>query len=123
MSIIDILFGVLILGLGLSLVFRPSWILGVMESGREETWLYAAAVVARLVLGIALIQAAAISKFPMVILVLGWIALIAAAVLLVIGKSRFTRLVGWAVPLLKPWGRIGGVAGAAFGAFLIYAFV
>lgn len=123
MSLLIILFGVLVLVASITLVIRPTLVTGMMESNAETTWLYAAAIVARLVLGWLLIQGAAISKFPTVISVLGWIALIAAFVFLAIGHGRFVRLIRWVVEWFKPWSRIGGIFGVIFGAFLIYAFV
>lgn len=123
MSLLIILFGVLVLVASITLVIRPSLVVGIMESNGEKIWLYGAAIGARLVLGWLLIQGAAISKFPAVITVLGWIALIAAFVFLVIGHARFVRLIRWVVDWFKPWSRIGGVFGVVFGAFLIYAFV
>lgn len=123
MSLLIILFGVLILVASLSLMIRPSLVIGVMESSVEEIWLYVLAVGIRLLLGWLLIQQAAASKFPVAIAVLGWIALIAAFSILVIGHGRFVRLVRWVTRWFKPWSRVGGLFGVAFGAFLIYAFL
>lgn len=123
MSLLIILIGALILVASISLIIRPALVVGIMESSIEKTWLYVVAIVVRLLLGGLLIQQAAVSKFPAVMTVLGWIALIAAFSILLIGHGRFVRLVGWVVQWVKPWARIGGVFGVLFGAFLIYAFV
>ena len=64
-----------------------------------------------------------ISEFPFVIEVIGWLSIVAAIFLAVIGRRNFNRLMSWALSLSKPFGRVGGVLAAAFGAFLIYAFV
>ena len=123
MSLLIIVIGALILAASLSLIIRPALVIGVMESSGEKTWLYVLAIGVRLVLGWLLIQHAAVSKFPAVITVLGWIALIAAFFILVIGHTRFVRLVQWVTGWVKPWARFGGFFGAVFGAFLIYAFL
>jgi hypothetical protein len=44
-------------------------------------------------------------------------------ILAVIGRNNFKRLMSWALSLLKPFGRVGGVAAVGFGAFLFYAFI
>jgi len=59
----------------------------------------------------------------MIIEALGWLSIIAALTFAVIGRRNFTRLMSWALSLSIPFGRFGGVFAAAFGVFLIYAFV
>lgn len=123
MSNLIILFGVLILVAGFLLMFRPALVLGVMESNGDKVWLYVAAVGVRILLGLVLIQQAVYSRYPGIIELIGWIALIAGFVLLVIGRNRFTRLVAAVVARFKPYARFGGMLALAFGALLVYAFV
>ena len=57
---------------------------------------------------------------------LGWLLVIAAAVLALIGRNRFMRLMTWAEKFavrLPHLGRIGGVFAALFGVFLVYAYL
>ena len=123
MTQLIILFGVLIFVAGLVLFIRPQLILGMMETNGEKTWLYLSAIGARVVLGVVLIQQAAFSKFPMLIEVLGWVALLAAFAFMAIGRQRFTRLMAWVIAKMKPYARVGGSFALIFGAFLVYAFV
>ena len=70
-----------------------------------------------------LIQQSNLSRFPIAIEVIGWISIVAAVSLAVMGRRNFNRLMSWALSVAKPFARIGGVIAAAFGAFLVYAFV
>ncbi|MBW2252864.1 MAG: hypothetical protein JRF60_20180 [Deltaproteobacteria bacterium] len=54
---------------------------------------------------------------------IGWLSIVAAIFLSVMGRRNFNRLMSWALSLSKPLGHVGGVLAVAFGAFLIYAFV
>jgi hypothetical protein len=89
----------------------------------DKLALHILAVVVRLVLGALLIYQSNISKFPLVIEVIGWLSIVAAIFLAVMGRRNFNRLMSWALSLPKPLRHVGGVIAVAFGAFLIYAFV
>ena len=75
-----------------------------------------------IVLGALLIYQSNISKFPFVIEVIGWLSIVAAIFLAVMGRLNFNRLMSWALSLSKPFGRVGGILAVAFGTFLICAF-
>ena len=94
-----------------------------MKNNLEKPALQLLAVAVRLVIGALLIVQSDISKFPAVIEVIGWISIVAAIFLAVMGRRNFIRLMSWALSLSKPFGRVGGIFAVAFGAFLIYAFV
>jgi len=81
------------------------------------------AVTVRLIIGALLIAQASLSKFPLVIEILGWLSIVASMTFAVMGRHNFKRLMSWALSLLKPFGRVGGAFAAIFGAFLIYAFI
>jgi hypothetical protein len=81
------------------------------------------AVIIRLVLGVFMILESNVSRFPSLIEVIGWISIIAAIVLGIIGRRYFNSLMKWALSLSQPLGRIGGIFAMGFGAFLVYAFV
>jgi hypothetical protein len=89
----------------------------------DKLVLHILAVVVRLVIGVLLIYQSNVSKFPFVIEIIGWLSIVAAIFLAVMGRHNFNRLMSWALSFLKPFGRVGGVFAAAFGAFLVYAFV
>ncbi|MCW4241170.1 MAG: hypothetical protein N0E46_09750 [Candidatus Thiodiazotropha taylori] len=118
-----ILFGALILIAGLIILISPEIVLGYLKEKQEKQWLHTLAVIVRLILGIILISQAAQSKYPLVIEILGWLSIIAAIVLTVIGSKGFRRLISWALSIANRYGRIGGLLASAFGAFLIHAFL
>lgn len=123
MTLIIILFGILILLAGVVLVVRPVRFFDLLEQHVEKPGLHILAVATRLILGVILITQAGEARYPHVIEVIGWIAIVAAIFLAVIGRDRFKRLMSWLLTRAKPVGRIGGIAAACFGAFLVYAFV
>lgn len=123
MTIIIIFFGLMTCVAGLVIVFDPDIVFGPIRKNLEKVSLQVVAVGVRVVLGILLIQFAGGSKFPTIIEVLGWLSIAAAAAFAAIGRRRFVSLMTWALSLLKPYGRIGGVFAMAFGGFLVYAFV
>jgi hypothetical protein len=123
MSILVIIFGILMFLAGILLIINPEIILKVLRENTDKLWLHIGAVVVRLLLGALLIYQAGVSKFPVAMEVIGWVAIFAAIVFAVIGRKNFKRLMLWAFSLLKPFGRIGGVMALCFGSFLVYAFV
>ena len=78
------------------------------------------AVIARLLLGLALITAASSSKFPVIFEVVGWLAIVAAAALPLVGRKRIVRLLRWfeqqTPAIIRSWLLFGLV----FGAFLVF---
>ena len=123
MSIVIVIFGVLILFAGVIIIINPEIVYGYLKRHLEKLELQIIAVVVRLLLGVLLISLAASSRFPLAIEVIGWLSIIAAITLAVIGRNNFKRLMVWAMSFQHPYGRIGGLAAAGFGGFLIYAFV
>ena len=123
MTMLIIIFGALTLLAGIVIVINPEIIFGFLGNRLDKLELHILAVVVRLVLGVLLIYQSGISKFPFVIEFIGWLSIIAAIFLAVMGRSNFKRLMSWAISLVKPIGRVGGVLAVAFGTFLIYAFV
>ena len=77
----------------------------------------------RIILGVALIMYATESKYPKAILIIGWISIVAASVLGIMGRPNFRRLMSWALSLAPSFGRIGGFLAILFGGFLIHAVV
>ena len=123
MTNIILLFAFLTFIAGVIILFDPEIIFGVITDNLDKPGLQVVAVVLRLVLGILLVEYAPVSRFPLVIEVLGWLSIAAAITFMIIGRSNFLRLMNWALSLLKPYGRVGGVFAAGFGAFLFYAFI
>ena len=123
MTVLIIIFGALTLLAGIVIVINPEVIFGFLRSNLDKLVLHIIAVVVRLVIGVLLIYQSNISKFPFVIEIIGWLSIVAAIFLAVMGRSNFNRLMSWALSLSKSFGRVGGILAVAFGAFLIYAFV
>ena len=123
MTLLIIIFGALTLLAGIVIVINPEFIFGFLRSNLDKLVIHILAVVVRFVLGILLIYQSSLSKFPLIIEVIGWLSIVAAIILAVIGCRNFNRLMSWALSLSMPFGRVGGVFAVGFGAFLIYAFV
>ena len=123
MTALIMIFGALTLLAGIVIVINPEFIFGFLRTNLDKIELHILAIVVRLILGVLLIYQSNVSKFPFVIEIIGWLSIVAAIFLAVMGRRNFTRLMSWALSLVKPLGRVGGVFAAVFGAFLIYAFV
>jgi len=123
MTQIVLIFGFLILILSVSLVIKPAALFGILERYSQSAGLQVVAVVARLILGVALVLAAPETKYPSVLLLLGWLMIAAAVAFSLMGRTRFRALLNWALQLTPHYGRLGGLLGVIFGVFLIYAVV
>ena len=123
MTALIILFGALTLMAGVVIVINPEVIFGYLRSNHDKLVIHILAVVVRLVIGTLLIGQSGLSKYPLFIEILGWISIVAALSLAAIGRQNFLKLMSWALNILKPFDRIGGIFAAAFGGFLIHAFV
>ena len=123
MTQLILVFGALILLAGIAMVINPETIFGFLRNNVDKPALHVGAIALRVVLGVLLILQSDVSRYPLVIEVIGWIAIVAAISLAVIGRRNFNRLMTWALSFSKPLGRVAGVFAAAFGAFLIYSFV
>ena len=121
MNNIVILFGAATLVAGIIIFINPETVFGLLRRKSESPGMHILAVVVRIILGVALILCAAASKYPAAILIIGWISVIAAAVLGVMGRTNFKRLMSWALGLAPSFGRIGGLLAILFGGFLIHA--
>ena len=123
MTVLIIVFGALTLLAGIVIVINPEIIFGFLRKKLDNLELHILAVVVRVVLGILLIYLSNVSKFPFVIEIIGWLSIVAAIFLGVMGRRNFKRLMSWALSLVKTFGRVSGAFAVAFGSFLIYAFV
>ncbi len=119
---------VLIIGLlmalaGLIIVFKPALFFDPLKKHQESTGLWLLAVVVRILVGLLLVNAAPATKYPLMLEILGWLAIGAAVVIAAMGRTRFARLAGRLLEMADTLGRISGVFAIAFGAFLAYATV
>ena len=123
MNYIIMLFGTATIVAGIIIAINPESVFGLIRRKLESLGLHILAVVVRIIIGVALIICAAESKYPTVILILGWISIVAASVLGIMGRTNFRRLMSWALSLKPSFGRIGGFLAILFGGFLIHAVV
>ncbi len=117
------LFGILILFAGLLLVAKPEIVFGFLGNNTANVAIYIFAVAVRLVIGLLLITQSDLSKFPLLIEVLGWIFILAGLGMAAMGRKRFSQLMSWVLTNLKHFGRLAGGLAILFGGFLIYAFL
>lgn len=123
MNNVIMLFATATIVAGIIIVINPETIFGLLRNKLESLSLHILAVVVRVILGVALIMYATESRYPTVISILGWISIVAASVLGIMGHTNFKRLMSWALSLAPSFGRIGGLLAILFGSFLIYAVV
>jgi len=123
MNYIIILFGIATIVAGIIIVINPETVFALIRRKLESLGLHILAVVVRIIIGVALILCATESKYPTTILIIGWISIVAASVLGIMGRANFMRLMSWALSLSHSFGRIGGFLAILFGGFLIHAVV
>ena len=101
--------------------FAPERLSQLVKTTIAADWGIYFAVIVRLMLGVALIVAAPESLFPMAFLIVGWIAIVAAAAAAFIGRERLRRIMDWFLERFTPSIiRLWLLIGMAFGGFLIY---
>ena len=122
MTLLIIIFGTLTCLAGLTILFNPEIFFSLIRNHSSKVELHILAVAVRLLLGILLLIQSDVSRYPLVIEVIGWLSITAALVLALIGRGNFIKLMQWALSMAIKTGRISGVFAAAFGAFLVYAF-
>lgn len=102
-------------------VARPGELMALVSSVLDRQWgIYFGAGV-RLLLGVALLIAARASSFPAAFELLGWIVILAALALFVLGRKLTRKLIIWFGRLSMPMLRLWLLFGMAFGVFLLYA--
>lgn len=123
MSYIILLFGIVIVLLGVAIFVAPDSIFGLIIGHAESLGLHVLAVVGRFVMGIAFITYAGESHYPVAFQVLGWLTITVAIILGIMGRSRFKGLMTWGLSLAAPFGRFVGVVSILLGGFLMCAAV
>jgi hypothetical protein len=114
-------FGVAVCAAALWGFYTPDSIKGLINKVTDKHWGIVLLVVARLLLGLALIIAAPESRFELIFQILGGITLAAGIGLIFIGRVRLKRFVAWWFELFTPLViRVWLLFATAFGGFLIY---
>jgi hypothetical protein len=119
-EMIVVLFGSLILALSVWGIGAPARLMQFVRQLIERDAGILAAILVRVILGLALLGAASDSRFPGTFRVLGWIAIIAAVGIVVIGKARVRRLVTRFYRLQPGFVRASLLIGIVFGSILVY---
>ena len=114
---------VLIFLVGLSLLIKPQFILGWIENNTSDFSLYVFAIAARLILGFLFVIVAKDTKFPNLIRVLGYIAILAAIVFIFIGHESFQNFIASFIDDVKSIALVISLVGMLLGSFLFYAFL
>ena len=121
MTTVVFIFGILISIGGLAVSIKPKYITNVFENYGNSLGLHIFAIIVRTVFGIALLLAANVSRFPIVLQALGALLVLSAVVLAVIGRGRFKDLIKWALNIPSSTQRVMGFFGLVFGVFLIFS--
>ncbi len=103
------------------LMVKPESLTRFLVRNAGRIWFHVLAVGVRIVLGVLLLLYADQSRFPLVLTVLGWIAIAAGVGLALIPPARFRRLVEWAFERFGAYTRLAAAGAVAFGLFLFYA--
>lgn len=123
MSAVIILFGIIMALAGMIICVNPGVLFGFLRRNLNNTLLQITAVVVRALLGILFIETADQSMFPAVMWILGWIFIVAAISLVIIGRKNFLKLMSWALTLENNFARVAGLFAILFGVFVIVAYL
>jgi len=121
MTYVILLFAILIALGGIVLLIRPDIIFGVFKKYGDKLSFHLIAIIVRLLLGVALVMGASESRYPLGLQAFGWLSIIAALALAVIGRAYFKEIIGWALKLSPKFQRSGGILGILTACFLAYA--
>lgn len=118
--IIVLLFGIAVCVLSVWAMFVLERLRQLVSAITDQPWGYYVAAAVRVLLGVALIFAAPGSRFPVVFQFVGWLAIVAAVGLLIMGQDRLRKLVEWFDQLSDTVYRAWLVIAVIFGLFLVY---
>ena len=120
MAYIVSIFGALITLIGLVGIVVPRYFIEVIGNWEAESR-FIAAVGIRMVMGVICLSAAPASRMPVVVQVIGIIAIAAAAVALLVGLERLNRLIDWWLERPPIVVRMSAAFAAGFGILLVFA--
>lgn len=118
--LVVLIFGIVIAVLSIWGIYAPRRLIQIVKGVMEHDLGIHFAVLVRLVMGAALILVAAGTRFPGVFAVLGWITIVAAVALPIVGKDRLRRFIAWFDRSSPGLVRLWLIFGITFGGFLIY---
>jgi hypothetical protein len=121
MTIAISLFGVIMIGLCIWGISTPVSMMNSVRGIWNRPWGIHFAVAIRIGLGVLFVLAADETRYPGVVRFLGYLMIVAAAMIVMIGRERLDRFIQWWVDASPAFARAWLVLGMAFGAFLLYA--
>ena len=117
---IILLFGISICTASVLSLYSPSRLVRIVITvGKNKLGIFLA-IIARLLLGVALILVAPDTRFPAVFMVLGVLSILSALIILFVGRDRISVLMNWLESLPPLSLRLWLLLGVAFGGLLIY---
>jgi len=119
MTVIVAVFGALVALLGLVGLVQPERFRSIFTALDSQTR-FIMAIALRLAMGGVLWWLADELRHPHVMRVLAAIAIFAAVMLLIMGRERLDRLIGWWLSRSDGLLRVSALFAAAFGVFLVY---
>jgi len=119
MTVIVAVFGALVALLGLVGLVQPERFRSMFTAMDSQTR-FIIAIALRLAMGGVLWWLADELRHPHVMRVLAAIAIFAAVMLLIMGRERLDRLIGWWLSRSDGLLRVSALFAAAFGVFLVY---
>jgi len=119
MTVIVAVFGALVALLGLVGLVQPERFRSIFTAMDSQTR-FIIAIALRLAMGGVLWWLADELRHPHVMRVLAAIAIFAAVMLLIMGRERLDRLIGWWLSRSDGLLRVSALFAAAFGVFLVY---
>lgn len=119
MPVIVAVFGALVALLGLVGLVQPERFRSIFTAMDSQTR-FIIAIALRLAMGGVLWWLADELRHPHVMRVLAAIAIFAAVMLLIMGRERLDRLIGWWLSRSDGLLRVSALFAAAFGVFLVY---
>jgi hypothetical protein len=122
MKFILIFLGILLVLSGVGTLIKPEIIIDIFVGNGVDSSLYIGVIVFRLIFGFLLVWTAKLSKYPRVIAIFGYLAIIAAITFILIGHDGFQDFMSEIIPVFTAQSQTAGLLSIAFGGFLIYAY-
>lgn len=119
MRVIVLALGLVLIVFGLWGCVLPSRFLGLVRRFSSGAGYFMASAL-RIVLAIVFWMAAPVSRIPIAMQLLAGISLLAAIILIVIGRQPYERLLSWFLDLRAGLIRVAAVFVVVFGGFLIW---
>lgn len=122
MKFILIFLGIIMVMSGVGILIKPEVASEVFTDIKVDSSFYIGVIVFRLTLGFLFVWTAKLSKYPRVIAFIGYLAIIAALIFILIGHDGFQNFISEIIPLFTAQSQTAGLFIIIFGGFLIYAF-